>query len=78
MRLLRGVLIAIAGLAVTSASNRHKKDDGGNNSFGGSNLYFLHALPDDVQHHYVSTLASWGVKVIRTWGKQNSCAILST
>jgi mannan endo-1,4-beta-mannosidase len=39
-------------------------------SFAGSNEYFLHALPMSEQKMYVETLAGWGVKVLRLWGKQ--------
>lgn len=37
-------------------------------SWAGSNLYFLHAIPLEQQSLYVSTLASWGVDVLRLWG----------
>ena len=39
------------------------------NSFAGSNLHFLHALPQAQQKAYIETLAGWEVKVIRLWGE---------
>lgn len=40
------------------------------NSFAGTNNYFLHGLPTSDQDTYLSTLSSWGVKLIRLWVSQ--------
>lgn len=58
------VTLAIAP-AVCSPANHARNSP----SWAGSNLYFLHALPADEQSRYIDTLADWGVKALRLWGK---------
>ena len=37
-------------------------------SFAGSDNYFLHGVSSSEQARYISTLNTWGVKVLRLWG----------
>ena len=38
------------------------------NSFGGSSLFYLHALSAEDQETYIKTLSGYGAKVLRLWG----------
>jgi mannan endo-1,4-beta-mannosidase len=42
------------------------------NSWAGSNNYYLHALHPAEQASYISSLKSYGTKVVRLWGE--NCA----
>jgi hypothetical protein len=37
-------------------------------SFAGSDNYFLHGVSSSEQARYISTLNTWGAKVLRLWG----------
>ncbi|KAF2678887.1 glycoside hydrolase family 5 protein [Lentithecium fluviatile CBS 122367] len=60
-----GALILATAMGGVHCQPRARGD--GSNSFAGSNLYFLHALPPAEQKAYVETLAEWGVRVVRLW-----------
>lgn len=61
----------LLAMAVTKVDCRPSARSHNVNSFAGSNLYFLHALPQDEQKAYVETLAGWGAKVLRLWGESS-------
>ncbi|KAF2014714.1 glycoside hydrolase family 5 protein [Aaosphaeria arxii CBS 175.79] len=60
--LIFGLVLAL--FVAYAQSSLTKRAD---NSFAGTNLYFLHALPKVEQETYVQTLAGWGVKLVRLW-----------
>jgi hypothetical protein len=64
-------IVWVMGLAMMMAGVHCRPEPRGDttHSFAGSNLYFLHALPQAEQEAYVARLAEWGVKVIRLWGR---------
>lgn len=67
--LLTKALVATLVVASAACSPAPPLDKSASSSWAGSNLYFLHALPATEQAQYVETLAGWGVKVVRLWGK---------
>lgn len=60
------------GIAIAATNSFVLSPRNGSSSFAGSNEYFLHALPAAERKTYVETLAGWGVKVLRIWGKWNT------
>jgi hypothetical protein len=48
---------------------------GNSYSFGGSNSYFIHGTSDAEKREWVNTLADWGAKVVRIWGKNFYCSV---
>ncbi|OJD39044.1 beta-mannanase [Diplodia corticola] len=64
--IIAGTLADIRAVATSAPSAIHRRDS---HSWAGSNPYSLHALPAAEQSRYIDTLASWGVQVVRLWGK---------
>lgn len=62
-------ITSLLGLSTTVVNGLVPTRRQASTSFAGSNEYFLHALSASEQKEYVETLAGWGAKVLRLWGK---------
>jgi mannan endo-1,4-beta-mannosidase len=62
------LMVIVLGMVMSRVECRLRGRSNSTKSFAGSNLYFLHALPQDEQKAYVEKLASWNAKVVRLWG----------
>ncbi|KAI9703504.1 MAG: hypothetical protein M1820_005808 [Bogoriella megaspora] len=64
MKFIVASLVALASAHAIFGREIQKR---ASNSWGGSNLYFLHGLSNSDQDYYINTLASDGAKVVRLW-----------
>jgi len=64
---MKANLSLLLGLAAScaSASVIEKRSS---NSWAGTNNYYVHGLSASDQASYISTLKSYGTKVVRLWG----------